>query len=396
MIPSEQLPRLLGSSTMPPMQRAVLADECRLALDDSTDQLGSLFENSTLGIAIADPAFRFRTANPAFLAMLGYSSDELQQLSVLDICIEENRDECRVPLHELREGARLQYEIETQYQRKDGAYLPVNTYFSAVSNRASKQLAFLLITVDITARRVAEDALRAAQSELARVARLTTVGAMAASIAHEINQPLASIVTNGNAGLRWLARTEPNLEEARSAFGRVVKEGHRAAQIITGIRAMFKKDTSERSLVAINELVCDGVSSSLGELKSRRVSLALQLFDDLSPVQADRVQLQQVLVNLVTNAIDSMASVVDRPHALIVRTEHLDEWVLISVQDTGTGIAPEQAERMFDPFYTTKPNGIGLGLSISRSIVESHGGRLSVSAAQPYGSVFQIMLPVAR
>ena len=128
---------------------------------------------------------------------------------------------------------------------------------------------------------------------------------MAASIAHEINQPLTSIVTNGNAGLRWLDRPEPNLEEARSAFGHVIKEGHRAAQIITGIRAMFRKDSGERSPVAINELVCDVVSTVLRELKKRRISLALELLDDLSPVEADRVQLQQVLVNLLTNAVDS-------------------------------------------------------------------------------------------
>jgi C4-dicarboxylate-specific signal transduction histidine kinase len=249
------------------------------------------------------------------------------------------------------------------------------------------------VTVDISARRAAEDALRAAQSELGRVARLTTVGAMAATIAHELNQPLAAIVSNGNAGLRWLDRPEPNLEEARSAFGRVVNEGHRAAQIITSIRAMFKKDSGARSPVAINELVCDVVLTSLGELKARRVSLALQLLDDLAPVQVDRVQLQQVLLNLLTNAIDSMAAVTDRPHMLCVRSEHLEDWVLVSVQDSGTGIAPEHAERMFDAFFTTKPNGIGLGLSICRSIVESHGGRLSVFPAHPHGSVFQVMLP---
>ena len=296
----------------------------------------------------------------------------------------------------MREGARLQYETETRCQRKDGTLLPVNTYFSAVSGRAPTELTFLLVTVDITPRRAAEDALRTAQSVVTRAARLTTVGTMAASIAHEINQPLASIVMNGNAGLRWLARSEPNLEEVRSAFGRIVDDGHRAAQIIAGIRAMFRKESTERPPLAINELICDVIATLLGELKSRHVSLALELADDLSLVPADRVQLQQVLVNLVTNAIDSMASVKDRPHTLIVRSERLDEWVLISVQDSGTGIAPEEAERMFEAFYTTKPNGIGLGLSISRSIVESHGGRLSVSPVQPYGSVFRVMLPAGR
>jgi PAS domain S-box len=273
---------------------------------DSIDQWRPLFERSALGVAMIDSGFHFLIANPAFLTMFGYSSEELQQLSFLDIC-DEAGDECRIPLRELREGVRLQYEIETQHRRKDGTSLPVNTYFSAVSERGPNQRTFLTVTVDISARRAAEDALRAAQSELGRVARLTTVGAMAATIAHELNQPLAAIVSNGNAGLRWLDRPEPNLEEARSAFGRVVNEGHRAAQIITSIRAMFKKDSGARSPVAINELVCDVVSTSLGELKSRRVSLALQLLDDLTPVQADRVQLQQVLLNLLTNAIDSMA-----------------------------------------------------------------------------------------
>ena len=218
---------------------------------------------------------------------------------------------------------------------------------------------------------------------------------MAATIAHELSQPLASIATNGNAGLHWLDRADPNLEEARAAFERVVNDAHRAARTITGIRAMFRKDSGERSPVAINELVCDVVSTVLGELKSRRVSLALELLDDLSPVQADCVQLQQVLLNLLTNALDSMASIAARLHVLRLRSEHLDDWVLISVEDTGSGINPEHAERMFDPFFTTKPNGIGLGLSICRSIVEAHGGRLSVFPVHPYGSVFQVMLPAA-
>ena len=159
---------------------------------------------------------------------------------------------------------------------------------------------------------------------------------------------------------------------------------------------MFRKDSGERPPVAINELVCEVVSTSLGELKSRRVSLTLELLDDLWPVLADRVQLQQVLLNLLTNALDAMAPVTDRPHVLHVRSEHLDDCVLISVQDSGTGINPEQADRMFRPFFTTKPNGTGLGLSICRSIVEAHGGRLSVSPVHPHGSVFQVMLPAAH
>jgi PAS domain S-box-containing protein len=178
---------------------------------DNIDRWRSLFERSTLGVAMIDSGFRFLVANPAFLTMFGYSSEELQQLSFLDICIDEARDDCRVPLRELREGVRLQYEIETQHRRKDGTSLSVNTYFSAIGEHGPNQRTFLTVTVDISARRTAEDALRAAQSELGRIARLTTVGAMAATIAHELNQPLAAIVSNGNGGLRWLDRPQPSL-----------------------------------------------------------------------------------------------------------------------------------------------------------------------------------------
>ena len=365
-------------------------------LYDPTDQWRSLFERSALGAAVTDSTLRFFVVNPAFLTMVGYSSKELQQMSLLDICVDGEGDEHRVPLRELCEGVRLQYELETQYRRKDGTSLPVISYLSAASGQAPNQQTFLTLTVDVTARQAAEDALRTAQSELGRLARLTTVDAMAASIAHELNQPLASIVANGNAGLHWLNRPEPNVEEARSAFERVASEGHRAAQIITGIRAMFRKDSGNRSLVSVSELVCEVVSTSLRELKSRRVSLALELLDNLSPVRADRIQLQQVLLNLLTNAVDSMASITDRPHVLRVRSERLEDWALTSVQDSGTGINPEHAERVFEAFFTTKPNGIGLGLSICRSIVEAHEGRLSASAVHPYGSVFQVMLPVAH
>jgi PAS domain S-box-containing protein len=365
-------------------------------LFDSSDQWPSLFERSTLGVAIIDSEFHFLIADPAFLTMFGYSSEELQRLSFLDICIDETLDQCRGQLRELSDGVRLQYEIETQHRRKDGTFVPVNTYFSAVSERQPTQRRFLTVTVDISARRAAEDALHTAQSELGRVARLTTVGAMAATIAHEINQPLAAVVANGSAGLRWLDRPDPNLEEARSALGRVVKDSHRAAQMITSIRAMFKKDSGAKSPVAMNELVCDVVSTSLAELKNRQISLSLQLLDNLPLIQADRVQLQQVLLNLLTNAIDSMASITDRPHMLCVRSEILEDCILISVQDSGTGIPPEHAERLFDAFFTTKSNGIGLGLSICRSIIESHGGRLSVFPAHPHGSVFQVMLPMGE
>jgi PAS domain S-box-containing protein len=183
-----------------------------LKLFDSIDQWRSLFERSPLGVAMIDSGFHFLVANPAFLMMFGYSCEELQQLSFLDICIDEARDECRVHLRELSEGVRRKYELETQHRCKDGTFLPANTYFSPVSEREPNQRTFLTVTVDISARRAAEDALRAAQSELGRIGRLTTVGAMAATIAHELNEPLAALVTNGNAGLLCNSKAESGAE----------------------------------------------------------------------------------------------------------------------------------------------------------------------------------------
>ena len=220
---------------------------------------------------------------------------------------------------------------------------------------------------------------------------------MTASIAHELNQPLAAIVTNGNAGLRWLNRPEPDLGEVRAVLRRVVDEGHRASQIIDGIRAMFRRDQAQRTPVVINDLVREVVTASLAELQGHRVSLMLELMDGLQQVDADGVQLQQVMFNLIRNGIDFMKPVEDRARVLRVRS---DIWspdcVVVSVQDLGSGISQEHAERLFEAFFTTKATGMGLGLSICRSIVEAHGGWISASPAHPHGAIFQVMLPAVQ
>jgi PAS domain S-box-containing protein len=208
-----------GSTTVSLAQRSSLDDDPASSARNVAHSEHSLFDNSTLGVAITDASFRFLTANPAFLTMLGYSTEELQELSFPDLCIDDARDACQVPLREMREGARVQHEIETQYRRKDGSTLPVNAYLSAVSGRALNRQTFLAVTVDITSRHSAEHALRGAQSELTRVARLTTVGAMAASIAHELNQPLTSIVPTPVPGfVGWTVRSPTSKRrERRSA-----------------------------------------------------------------------------------------------------------------------------------------------------------------------------------
>src|SRR5262249_45730038 len=254
---------------------------------------------------------------------------------------------------------------------------------------------------DITARRKAEQdaeelekALRATRTELARVSRQTTVGAMAASIAHEVNQPLSALVTNGSIALRLLATPNSNLDEAREVLKRIIDDGHRAGDIIASIRAMFGKDHREKTPVSIDDLVREVLALVRGELESQHVSLQVELDPGLPQVMADRVQLQQVLVNLIIHAVEAMGPMKNRERSLQVKSKLRQErQVLILVEDSGPGIAPNDMDRIFDAFFTTKSHGMGLGLSICRSIVESHGGRLWAMARNPPGSVFCIQLP---
>ena len=244
-------------------------------------------------------------------------------------------------------------------------------------------------------RELAEQARKTAtQAELARVARLTTMGEMTASIAHEINQPLAAIVANANAGLRWLANAAPNLDETQAALKRIVSDGHRASEVIGSIRAMFKKDDQGRAPLDVNDVIREILALMHGQLESHQVALTTELVDRLPHVPANRVQLQQVILNLAMNAVEAMDAVNGRRRVLRIASEtHNPDGVLVTVEDSGIGIAPDDIDRVFDRFFTTKPTGMGMGLSISRSIVEAHGGRLSAVRAHPHGSVFQVFLP---
>jgi C4-dicarboxylate-specific signal transduction histidine kinase len=240
----------------------------------------------------------------------------------------------------------------------------------------------------------ASDALEATRAQLARAARTNRLGAMAASIAHEINQPLAAMVANSNAALRWLANATPDLDEARAALRRIGNDGRRAAEVIEGIRAMFKNDGQKRVPLDLNQLVREVLALVQGELLTRRISIDTELNGDLPQVMANWIQLQQVIMNLITNAIDAMASVTDRQRILRVKSEIQDgDAVVVAIEDSGTGIDPEQIDRLFDTFFTTKPQGMGMGLSICRLIIEAHNGRLWASAGAKYGSVFWFKLP---
>lgn len=355
----------------------------------------ALVEAAQFGIALTDFNARLRITNAAFASLVGYTRAELAGLTLVDLCPEDERDMMVAALEALKRGSCSLAKFEITCRRKNQTLAPVAVLLSIATDPAQDQPLVLAVIIDVSAGRRAEDALRAEHAELGRMARFTTVGAMTASIAHELRQPLAAIVTNGNAGLRWLDRQAPDLTEVRAALERMVNEGHRASEIISGIRAMFgKEQQQQRNSVGINDLIREVLSALLGDLKSCGVALRLELMDGVHSVEADRVQLRQVLFNLVTNAMDAMRAVEDRPRVLGVRSEGLEQqWVVISVQDTGIGISDEDKNRIFDAFFTTKSHGMGLGLSICQSIVEAHGGWLSASAAHPHGSTFQVMLP---
>jgi PAS domain S-box-containing protein len=249
----------------------------------------------------------------------------------------------------------------------------------------------------ITERKRAEEAWREAQMELAHANRAATMGQLTASIAHEVNQPLAATVTNAQSALRWLGARPPNLDEVRQALARIVKDTNRAGDVVDRIRALIKKAPPRKDSLDINEAIREVIGLTRGEAVKNGVSVRTELADGLPIVQGDRVQLQQVVLNLIVNAIEAMSNVSEGPRDLLVSARKADAGgVLIAVRDSGPGLAPVTLERLFEAFYTTKPGGLGMGLSICRSIVEAHGGRLWVSANEPGGAIFQFRLPPER
>jgi C4-dicarboxylate-specific signal transduction histidine kinase len=243
-------------------------------------------------------------------------------------------------------------------------------------------------------RKRAEEALQKAQVELASASRLTMMAQVAASIAHELNQPLTAIVTNGSAASRWLAKKPPDLEEVQASVSRVVMEGHRAGQVIESIRAMFEQAPREKSRLDANELIQEVLTFIGSEIQRHRVAVQTELTDKLPPLLADRIQLQQVFRNLIMNALEAMGAVTDRARVLAVKSTAYDsKSVLITIEDSGTGIAEKNMQRIFDSFFTTKQHGMGMGLAICRSIINSHGGSLSALPGHPHGTVFRVILP---
>lgn len=232
------------------------------------------------------------------------------------------------------------------------------------------------------------------QTELARLAQVLSMGELTASIAHEINQPLTAVVTHGHACVEWLSSNPPNLEKARQTVERIIQDGTRAGAVLGRIRALFNKEGPAKDWLDINELIHELTAFLREEAMRRKVMIKTDLVPGLTKVRADRVQLQQVLLNLIMNGMDAMAQNTNRPKELLIGARREGEEILVSVQDSGVGLNPETAEKIFHPFFTTKPHGIGMGLSISRSIIEAHEGRLWASPAMNSGAVFQFTLPI--
>ena len=318
------------------------------------------------------------------------SKDELL-VSLHKIFLPKTEEVFAGELIAIAEG-RTNFESETVLQTLKGDKLAV-LFTIAFPRQPAKLNSVLVSIMDITERKRADESLHKTQAELAHVTRVATLGELTASIAHEVNQPLAAIVTNGNACLRWLAGDSPNLDEARETARRIIRDGNRAGDVIGRIRTLLRKTGTEKELLDMNQAIREVVALAEGEVRRNGVALRTELTGDLPPILGDRVELEQVVLNLIMNAIEAMSAIEDRPRELVVRTQSGEvDQVCVTVQDSGIGLDPQSMGRIFDAFYTTKSQGMGMGLAISRSIVENHGGQLWAVPNEGPGATFQFTL----
>ncbi len=354
---------------------------------------GQMFESSPDTIAIVGRDYRYRRVNPVHERVWGLPRETIVGMHLGEVVSMEFFEQRAKPKLD-RCFAGEDVAGGGWIRAQSGARYMVTT-FSPLRPDSERVEAALVIGRDITDYVEAEEALQEAQAELAHVTRVTTLGELAASIAHEVNQPLAAIVADADASLNWLAAPRPDLERVREALEAIAMDGHRAAEVIQRIRQLATKSAPRKDPVNVNDVVHDVLPLARAELRHHDVSLVLQLTPVLPAVLGDRVQLQQVSLNLVMNAIQAMASVTGRPRELTIRSEtHDRDRVRLTVQDTGVGIAAKHLDELFSAFFTTKPGGMGMGLTISRSIVEAHGGQLWTTPNEPHGAIFHFSLPV--
>ena len=375
-------------------QAAISLENARLYNDlrEREARIRCLVDSNIIGIFIWNFQGWIIDANQAFLDIVGYAREDLvsRRLRWTELTPAEWRDAQQQAVAELKAAGTV-HQREEEYFRKDGSRVPILVGATTFGGDQDEGVAFVL---DLTERKHVEGGLRKAQAELAHVMRVTTLGELTASIAHEVNQPLAAVVTNAAACLRWLDRAPPNLEEARRTAESIVNDGNRAAEVIQRIRALANKADIEKEPIEVNDVVREVIALVQRELISHQVSVRTEFSPALPMILGDRVQLQQVIINLLMNGIEAMQPVTDRPRELLIRSaQDATARVLVSVTDCGVGIAAEDTDRLFNAFFTTKSSGMGMGLSICRSIVEAHGGQLWATADLPHGATFQFTLP---
>jgi len=371
-------------------------------LEEREKKIRRLVDANIIGMIIWDLEGRFLDTNDAFLRMTGYDREDLAsgRLSRTDLTPAEWHDRDTQTVAELNMIGTVQ-PFEKEFFRKDGSRLPVligGALFEASGNQG---VSFVL---DLTERKRAEAEARESERryretlmELAHANRVTTMGQLTASIAHEVNQPITGAVLNAEAGLRWLGAQPPNLEQARRVLGLIVEDGTRAGNVIGGIRALIKKAPQPQACLDLNEAIREVIALTRGEAAKTGVSVRTDLADGLPLIYGDRVQLQQVVLNLIINAIEAMGGVAETSRALLISTGQAEPGgVLVAVRDSGPGLDPASLEHLFNAFYTTKSDGMGMGLAICRSIIEAHDGQLRAFANEPRGAVFQFTLPLQQ
>lgn len=364
------------------------------ALQVSDRRWIGLYENTAVGIALADRDGKILLANPALQRMLGYGREDIVGVSLIEITEASQRDMTKRNVHGLFDGKSLNYKVQKCYEKKDGGYLWANVCASRIPAMAQDGPMLAVIIEDVTLRMDAERSLAATRNELARVARFTAMGELVASIAHEINQPLSAVITNSDAALRWLSHESPNVDEVAAALKRVNRDANLAGAVISRIRSFLKAGEIKRESVDVERMLDELLQMLQIVLAEVGVRVSIDLPADLPHLMADQVQLQQVVLNLIMNAVDAMRDLHGRERLLTITVAAEPAGGLVfSVQDSGPGIAAGTEGRLFEAFFSTKSDGLGMGLAISRSIVENHGGRLWLDASQQSGACFLFTIP---
>jgi PAS domain S-box-containing protein len=355
------------------------------------------FEQAAIGIAHVGTDGRWLRVNDRLCAIVGYPRDELMKLTFQEITHPEDLKADLNSVRQVLSGEIKNYSLEKRYIRKDRSPVWVILTVSLVQTAAGAPLHFIAVIEDITERKQAEAELLRQRAELAHVARVSTMGELAASVAHELNQPLGAILANAEAAELFLQQNPPALDEVRAIVADIRKDDERAGEVIRRMRALLRKHELERQPLEINSLAEDVLQLVSGDAALRGVALTADLGPMLPKVSGDRIHLQQVLLNLMLNGMDAMAGQARDRRRILVRTRlGADGWVELAVVDSGHGIEPDKLPRLFEPFYTTKPNGMGMGLSIARTIVEAHKGRIWAENNPSGGAVFRIALPALR